>query len=390
MVVELTARPHITAGVALAAASVITIAPATHHVPDFRLAHQLSHVSISDIQLTDAAGTMMDLFSGVESELASLASGSVAADVPTDIFAGVVNPAQTWINTFETAGSNLQTLYNQFSQLPFPTLQQVGANAAQYGTSYVSAFQKAANNGVNYFLGSKATDFVPIIAKAWTSLLKGNISTATSQLLTAFYSDPIINVGEPLEAILRIPVAMSQNFANFVNSFLTYAPLLVVNPAFSIIGDPINAAGASLQAAYTAWNAGETLGSISDLVDMPGQMANALINTAILNSRQGLAPEALITLPKLIAGSMVTSGAQNITGGGSLSAGIQSFLTSATNGWPAMNTITTGLNYVGGQLTVALQNIPSVLAGLPAQLGGALGSLATHLGSLVLAILKML
>lgn len=104
---ELAARPHISAGVALAAASVIAAGSIAQHLPGLHVAEHLPTVNVAAINLTDAS-SMMDLFSGVETEFASLASGASAAAVPADVLnLSLPVPIQTWVTTFENAGANL-------------------------------------------------------------------------------------------------------------------------------------------------------------------------------------------------------------------------------------------------------------------------------------------
>ncbi|OIN80540.1 hypothetical protein BMG05_12350 [Mycobacterium malmoense] len=389
MVVDLAARPHITAGIALASAAVLTAAPVTQHLPNLSVTQHLREVS-ANIQLTNVTDSAVDLFAGVESELASLASGASAAATPAGVLDGVVNPLQTWINIIPSALTNVQNLGNDFLKVPFPILQQVAANGAEYGQMYVGAWQTSANAFAKFYFGNTASSFIPVMQRGITDWSKGMIAPALSAFYQALWQDPIINIGEPLENILKIPIAIAQNLANFTNTTLTDAPIVaVLDGVLAIPLQMKTALSNSLVAAYNAWNAGETLGAITNILDIPGEVTNAAINGTTGNAGLlgSLAPGLLTSLPQTIAKSIVAPNAQNIANGGSLAAGIQGFVTTLTNGWPSL---TASLGTLGPQLTSILQGIPSALAGLPSTLAGMAGSLATHLGTLLMQLLKLL
>ncbi|OIN78869.1 hypothetical protein BST29_22180 [Mycobacterium malmoense] len=394
MVVEIAARPHITAGVALAAASVITAGPMmTQHLPDFHPAQQRSEANVSDINLTDASSTMMDLFSGVEDELASLVGGgaAAAAAVPAGILDGVVNPFQTWLNIIPESIANLQKLNTLWSADPFPVLQQVGANWLEYGTEYVNAWQTSANAATSFYFGNASTSFIPTMLKGIADLQAGKITAAEPLILNALFSTPLQNIGQPLENILFIPAQMATNFGKFVNSTATYVPLgLVLTGVLGLVQGVGKTLGASIQAAYNAWNAGETLGAVTDLLDIPGQLTSSLLNGP--TGTAGLVGGVLSTgiyqiILQDLQISIVTPGAQDIFHGGSLVAGLQGLTNTLTNGWP---NLAASLGTLGPQLTSVLQGVPAALANVPSYLAGMAGSLASHLGTLLTQLLGLL
>ncbi|QZA18432.1 hypothetical protein K3U93_04320 [Mycobacterium malmoense] len=104
---DLAARSHITAAAALASAAVLAAGPMAQHLPDLHLTQQLSRVSVANINLTDTASAL-DLFSGVESQLASLANGASAAAVSASLADNLV--VQTWSNTFANAADLLDVV----------------------------------------------------------------------------------------------------------------------------------------------------------------------------------------------------------------------------------------------------------------------------------------
>ncbi|UNB93374.1 hypothetical protein [Mycobacterium malmoense] len=394
---DLAARPHITAGVALAAASIITVAPATQRLPDLHLAQHLRQVSVSDIRLTDAADTMIDLFAGVENELGSLADGGSA--VPASLVSDVINPAQnvivqTWIDTFENAGSNLQKIFNEWSAIPAALAQQVAANWVQYATDYVGYYQEAATAAVNYYTGSANTDFVPMMTAGWAELMQGKVTQAFGSYFNfALIQYPEVEVLAPLEKIPALLASMTNNL-NIATTQLTGIDLAKIGlAATDVLLRGSDGFAYSLQEAVNAWAAGNPLAALTYLLNAPGAATNGFLNSVVGTQEpisgflDSLLPQTLVTIPHSLAEDIVATDAQNILKGGSLATGIQNFLNQLMNGWPSLS----GLgSYAGGQLTSLLQSIPSVLSNLPSMLGNFGGALASNIGLLISDLLKLL
>ncbi|ORA78505.1 hypothetical protein K3U93_02760 [Mycobacterium malmoense] len=399
MVVDLAARPHSTATVALASAAVLAAGSTAPHLPDLHLGQHLPPVSVSGINLTDTS-SVLDLFSGVENELASLASGAAAAEVPAAALTDFINPAalplplQTWVNVFQTAGTNIQGLYNSYMLHPFPVLQQVAANFLQYGVDYVQPLQTVANHAVNFYAGTGASSFSGLLQSAFSSIAAGSWTAAQSDFFDAFYLFPLEEFGLPLESILQIPANIATNIANFTNTFTTTG--IADLGASLLLSVPIQtstAMGTALQAVSDSFNAGDPVGTINNLLNVPGAVANGFLNgipnnpaKGLLSVKNGGLTALLETVPQLLAKQIVAPGAQNIMSGGSLTVGFQNLVNQLTNGWPSLSNI-------AGDLTSLLQNIPSLLSNLPSALSGfagAVGGFVGQLGTLLINLLKLL
>ncbi|ORA84430.1 hypothetical protein K3U93_21165 [Mycobacterium malmoense] len=408
MVVDLAARPRITAGVALAA-GIITVAPVTQHLPDRQLAQQLWQVSLSNIRLTDAASGMVDLFSGVESELASLASGASAAAVPAGTLSDVFSPiaqnliVQTYVTTFQNLGTNLRYILNGWSKVPFPVAQQVAANFVQYASDYVGDYQSAARGVIDVWNG------VPAIESAVNEIMSGKIQPGFLSLWSDTLTSAEAHILLPLEAIPQIPGYALQNLTNGYNyAATTMLTAVGGNWANSIWEQPfVFGLGTSLQNAYNAWEAGDTVGAVTNLINTPGAMLNAFLNgtsasklsppsggvfssgafVARLGAGNGFVQQWLTTILPGLAKEIVAPNAQNVANGGGLGVAIQDFANQLINGWPNLTPV---INGIGGQLTALLQSIPSVLSNLPSMLANFGGALASNIGSLVAALLKLL
>ncbi|MCV7379814.1 hypothetical protein H7K38_14260 [Mycobacterium alsense] len=423
---ELTARPYLTAGVSLASAAVIAAGPMTQHLPKLDVAQHLPKVSVTDINLTDTASPMMDLFAGIENQLASLAGGASAAAVPAAVVSNAVDPIQTWVTTFQNAGMNLQYIYNTWSMLPFPVVQQIAANGVQYASEYVGAYQNAASGALHYFLGlgpSGAPPLIPALQTAWSAALSGNITGAVNDVYQAIYATPVIWMLQPLEDVLNIPTQMAQNLANgmtylngpFRTGFGSDAILTLPNTIPQSLGP-------SLQAVYNSWTAGDQIGAVTNLLNTPGVVANAFLNGfsahpglqppsgGLLSSPafffktlkgKGVTYDLVNTLLPNFAKAIVTPGAQNIAQGGSLATALQNFANQLINGWPPLTglptpaanlitSLTSSLGSIGSQLTSLLQNTASsVMSGL-GSLGSMAGAFASQIGTLLINLLRLL
>ncbi|OIN78969.1 hypothetical protein [Mycobacterium malmoense] len=413
MVVDLAARPHITAGVALASAAVLAAGPIAQHLSGLHVTQQLRQVGVSGINLT-GADSVVDLFSGVENELELLVNGASAAAVPANLLSDVFSPitqnlvVNTWLTTFDNAAINLQYIANAWSKVPFSVLQQLAANGIQYASDYVSPYQTAAAHAVNFLTGTTKTSFQPLISTAITDLQTGNISAAVNTFYEAFYSLPFVQIGQPLEAILHIPEYMTQNLASATNYLVTTG--LTGLGSFGFLGWPgqvEQALGTSLQTVYNSWSVGDQLGALTNLANTPGAIANALLNGTTSSVRQppsngllsspaftvgankgnGLINWVLNTLEPGLAQEVIAPNAQNIAGGGSLVTAIQQFANQLINGWPSLSPV---VNDVSAGLTGLLQSIPSAVANLPSILGNAGAWLASNIGLLISNLLKLL
>ncbi|BBZ50608.1 hypothetical protein H7H82_08320 [Mycobacterium heidelbergense] len=423
---DLAARPHITAGVALASAAVIAVAPATQHLPDLHLAQQLPQVSVSDIQLTDASSTI-DLFAGVASQLASLVTtvgnelssipgvvqpalqsfgtSAITAAVPANVLNSVESwlPIQTWNAFANHASNNLSWLAQKWAVYPFPVANQIGANWLQYGNEYVTPYHSAATAAVAYFTGTKPGNFGPLISNAMQAMQKGQVSTVVTDLYSAFFSSPFVQIGEPLEKIPPILAQIAQNMANTVN-YATNGFLVQAGATFGILtpGTIEGAVGTALQNIFTSFAAGDPSGLATNIINAPGLIADQIVNgtflsknvplnggliSAVGNNSAGLFKNFGVTVPQQLAGVLVTPGAQNILQGGSLANAGTTFVNTLTQGWPALG------NYLAGvptQLTAMLQSLPTALPAALNGLVGAASGFVSQLGVLLVNLLKLL
>ncbi|QZA17246.1 hypothetical protein K3U93_22095 [Mycobacterium malmoense] len=382
-------RPLVTAGAAALGASLIALTPTISNNLAAKTQHSTATIQQHAIELTDA----------------------------------VTNPIQTWINTFTTAGVNLQTIYDEWSKIPFMLLQQVAANWVTYTSEYVGAYQAAANDAVSYFLGYGAGDFVPLIDKAFSDIAAGNIATAFSPTLwDALLFFPSIGVLADLESILELPGQAATNFANALtflgnDAVVTLGEYVLVNPGAEFF----KALGSSLQAVSDSWKAGDPLGAVINLVNTPGAVTGGVLNGVSgeygylsTTNGWGLLSQLVNTIIPDLSKEIVAPNAPNVAEGGSLATTTQDFISQLINGWPSVQTIFDNLlnllqTYAGlpsaaaaaatspaaGSIVGAFNpadvlNGGSAMASLAAELPGLsadVGNIAGHLGADLASVL---
>ncbi|WP_217808413.1 hypothetical protein, partial [Mycobacterium malmoense] len=315
----------------------------------------------------------------------------------------VVNPLRTWIDILPTALTQLLGIFGKgvmvpipytWTETPFPVAQQLAANGLQYATEYVESFQGAAANGVAFFTGTggAAYSFPELLQGASADFASGNITGAFADLYSALYYGPLYEMGLPLFGILHIPTYMMANLSAatdyLVNPGVTdiflAGPLSLPQDAWTALGD-------GLQGVYDSWTAGDPLGVLTNLLNIPGAMTNAVVNGIQSPGIEGLY-QGLLSYPQSsligefvnilfpgLANAIVAPNAQNIVAGGSLRAALDGFLHVLLHGWPSL----TG----AGEAAASVASVTDFAtaasaAALPAGLPGIAPSIAADLSSI--------
>ncbi|MCV7091604.1 hypothetical protein [Mycobacterium interjectum] len=292
-------RPYVTAGAAVVGASLIAVTP-----------------TVAD----DVASTFQQRAASIEHRVVELAASDYIA-----------NPLETWFNIPITAIQNLQPNIDLWGQMPAVIGQQVAANWVQFASQYVGDFQASAKGAVNFYTGSAAKDFVPLLNTAWGEIMAGNISQAFSgPLYQAMFGGLLIPVLDPLENIPGIAAKAVTDLGNgltnattigLINFGLAYVEVLPF--AF------FQSLGNGLQATYNSLSAGDLLGAALNAINIPGEIVYGQVDPLTGSSLH-------ITLQSIlpgIANAMATQNAQNIAKGGNLPVAIESFLNQLITGW---------------------------------------------------------
>lgn len=300
--------------------------------------------------------------------------------------AAAPNPLQTWVNTFINAFNNLTAVAHGVIEQQAPVAQQVTANLINYAAIDLGAYQSAAAGLVAYY-GGATGQFARAMQQAVANLEGGQISAAVTQVYNATVFSLFYQVLFPMESALVIPIDIANNMAAaasyiFGTAITDFIPQLGADVLLGALGPMQLAAGTDLQAAYDSAVAGNWLGAVASLVDIPGALTNALLNgdsgnTGLLGplpSGGSIAGGVLGTLlqsfPQLLSATIVSPGAQDIMAGGSVGAAVHEFVTQLTTGWP------TPAEWASVPVGIAagLKGLPEAIAGaIATALKGLLG-----------------
>jgi hypothetical protein len=208
--------------------------------------------------------------------------------------ASTIDPITPWVDTFKLSASNIKQLFDFYVQKPFPLLQTVGANTVTYFNE----------------LTSGNADLIP--GQIW-----GNVQTFFQAPWSAGATNDEGNyVGEyissvPVTATVPLGIPISQQFAfNLLPTVLgdAYTQLKPIidftathysGQAIGLIA-PLLAPLVQLTRSFTAvgayFEAGDVIGAINELINIPANVTNAVLNGAGYLDLTGVA-NAIAPLP---------------------------------------------------------------------------------------------
>ncbi len=165
--------------------------------------------------------------------------------------AAATNPITLGLTVWNTSETAFTALVNSALNPPLPTLQQVGANWLRYG-SELPDFGEIFNSIVTNFQAAIKAPFA--------------VDTST---LTGLHP----TIWSLLPSLITIPPAL-QPILDFTTTYTSGALIGLVGPIVA----PIIAFGNSLQAAWTALNAGQLQDAVNEIINIPANMINAFLN----------------------------------------------------------------------------------------------------------------
>ena len=256
----------------------------------------------------------------------ALAPQRVVENLAVDL-AATVDPIQAWVNTFEAAGANLQILGEFYMQKPFPLLQTIGANIATYveelGNGQGALIPGQIWNNIQTFFnapwdpgamfrwtptGGCPEDPCPTVSTGAPFELDGKLPTASDTLpfrpgfntmspqgLELAAAQILAGVGEGgMPAFANLlglePPDSPENIAQASELWKTIASyqwLLdqlwtpAVGQLMGLLGTviaPVVQLTRSFTAIGAAFQAGEILDAVYELINIPANMTNAFLN----------------------------------------------------------------------------------------------------------------
>ncbi|MDH6196520.1 hypothetical protein M2272_003163 [Mycobacterium frederiksbergense] len=239
-------KPYLTAGVALTAAGVIAATPIAPMPSDIQVAApQISTSSVELTALSDATAIT------------------------------------SWINLIATTFNNVGSIGGAMVTDPAPILRQVIDNQIQYAQFVAGALQGSIQGTVNWLTTDKADGLQKPLQWAWEAAQKGEFQQANSFIQQAI-QNWFFAAGMGLIMPLMVPVQMAKNLGTFAEASL----MQVMMAGMGVLG-VLNASSYpiadSLTAISKAVQAGDPLKAVSELIALPANSLNGLLNGYTLN-----------------------------------------------------------------------------------------------------------
>jgi hypothetical protein len=227
----------------------------------------------------------------------------VVSDLGVDLLASSIDPITPWVQTFETAAANVGTLVEFYLQKPFPLLQTIGANIGTYFEELGNGnaglipeqiwgniqtfFQAPWDPGAQFPLQGKTTPPTEVVAPL------GQYLSATVPLQNGAISE-LLSPADANLTFLQLGASAGQNPDSPTNIipwsfFLSFEPVwnfLNTNYSGQLLGllGPLVSPLVQLTKSFTAvgefFEAGDVVGAINELINIPANMTNAFLNGA--------------------------------------------------------------------------------------------------------------
>lgn len=187
-----------------------------------------------------------------------------------------VNPIEQWAQIISEAFTNGAALVEAYLDNPAPILRQLILNGIGYGETTVTALQATVTNLIDNLRLDNPNGLPANLRNAWDLLLAGDIANGLPPLYSSFVGYLLFST-LPVINVLQIPIDMAQNFANVVEAGMTG----IVGLVFGALSAPqaaVEGASDQLQAVYNAIQAGDWLGTINEVLGVPGAFVDGLVN----------------------------------------------------------------------------------------------------------------
>ena len=255
---QLTLRPYITAGVAIAGASVIAATPITPTPTQLASevrAIQSSSAPVELTALTDALDT-----------------------------SSWVDPIAYWGEVFELAGTNLSILAEAASANPFPVLSQVIENQTGYANIIGTSVSTSANRVYTYLTDDADTlgSFQSNIKQAQLSLERGDVERASTWINASISG--LFGRLQPMLDVMAIPYQIGQNVTNVLKAMTSqslFDPGIIGYVGFGALNTitlAVTTVGRAAQTLNDAAEDGDPVALLSAIVNTPAKLTDEFLN----------------------------------------------------------------------------------------------------------------
>ncbi len=304
-------RPYLAAGVAMMGASLIAVNPLT---PTIANDIQERAVRLTDSVVADVGDFAANVGTALPGSLDMSGLAIAAASIPP-----AVNPIVEWLNVFQTAGSNLQSIADTWLADPFPVLAQVASNQIGFADTLGSNLQTLGNGVYDLLTQTLPPQITTLIDGIQAGDIASSVSTFNSSLIFDLLplATPLLNIADiPGEMLTNLSTTVSDNLANSVLTFL-----LGFN---GMIFAQSQGTANGLQLALDAYNAGQYPTALVDLLNVPALSVGGYLNGSTgpfdlgVLQTGGLVDALVNEIPQDFAKSLVPTGGTAATWGGVL------------------------------------------------------------------------
>ncbi|WP_131722513.1 hypothetical protein [Mycolicibacterium conceptionense] len=243
-------RPYVTAGMAIAGASVIAVTPISAPTPQAERTIEYSSVQLSgSVQAFDAP----------------------AADAGANAIPPELSPAEAYQYVAMLTAAYVMDAIAPIVSNPTPILNQVLANQFWYANILTMGTVTGATN----LLGT-LQEVPEQLSTAAAQLMAGDPAAAISTVWNSVVVDSLMAVAVPLIPALEIPVAISQNIANVIAA----TPTMVMELGFDVLGianNTVEATAASLRSIVEAAGSGDPTAVANAILVAPANIASGLL-----------------------------------------------------------------------------------------------------------------
>ncbi len=224
-----------------------------------------------------AVASPLGLQQGVTSIVGSVQTG--AANIAGGVSAaglnltGVPGPMGQWANVITGAWTNLQQIGAEIQADPLPILAQVVHNQLGFASRAGSDLSLIWSGGLQPLLQQMPQNLQTL----FSSIAAGNISSAVNTFNSNVLVTLIPTAGSLVD-LLQIPGAIAQNFTNVLSQQLPTIGLELLLAPLGVSFGTSQAMADSLQSVVDAWNAGQPLVALADLVNVPAATTGAFLN----------------------------------------------------------------------------------------------------------------
>jgi len=206
--------------------------------------------------------------------------------------ASTIDPITPWVDAFKTSAANIKTLAQFYAQKPVPLIQTIAANQVTY-------FKELTSGNAGLIPGQIAGNINKFFYSPWST------GDPIGEYISPVPVTTVPVVGLPLSqrgVFALLPTVLGQETYDQLEPIINFTTTPYSGELGGLLAtavlDPLVALTRSFTAIGAYFQAGDVIGAINELINIPANVTNAVLNgagfldlTAIANSLVPLPPE---------------------------------------------------------------------------------------------------